>query len=148
VSWALECFVNYSFDQANNSSIRYSSIELSTMETTDSDSSEVTIKPEPHPCQVCNKKTLSSCEKCNRALVECNRSNLFTYYCSKECQEQDKPRHKAECQRAYPRLMLFRAGKICHVIFTATRYAAFDAPIALVGTCIEYNPSLRHYETA
>ncbi|XP_020286950.1 uncharacterized protein LOC109856278 isoform X3 [Pseudomyrmex gracilis] len=38
-------------------------------------------------CVLCNTKTVHRCERC------------YTYYCSKECQVKDWPRHQANCDR-------------------------------------------------
>ncbi|XP_025269700.1 uncharacterized protein LOC105254637 isoform X2 [Camponotus floridanus] len=45
------------------------------------------LKNEVQKCLVCSNKTNKHCEKCN------------TYYCSINCQRNDWPRHKIECQR-------------------------------------------------
>lgn len=104
-------------------------------------SSDEEVKEEPTDeslpaCANCKAPAKIPCDACSDIPVLPRRNLKRTHYCSKVCQEIDKPAHESTCKSVQSRLngfRLYRAALFIQSAFLHWREAAFDHSISNVS---------------
>ncbi|KAK5163939.1 uncharacterized protein LTR77_010334 [Saxophila tyrrhenica] len=81
-------------------------------------------------CEPCGTPTSRRCSKCNEGLDAEGLSTNPTYYCATDCQTNDRPTHRSNCQSANARKQLYRGAQFLQDVFCAFREVAYDINIA------------------
>jgi MYND finger len=81
-----------------------------------------------HRCVVCREPAHLHCNACSYTEGDIDEHKL-TWYCSKDCQEQDRLSHKSHCSEMSDFNQLVRAAHLVQKVFYHYRKLWFDVPV-------------------
>ena len=84
-------------------------------------------------CAKCSKEANKKCQGCLDAPAYLTDNASPTYYCSRECQKVDFPKHKPRCKELQDRRMFDRAAGLLQTLWTILRARFYKSSVVKVN---------------